>query len=306
MIYRISLLSITFVVIFFLGFISANAQTLFREQSQTTGSNYSVSIESWTTDGKFRMFGGPPEPANNKWELTHPLDGNIIEAKVTLGIINSPQSISLSLGGGTAKKGTIVDTDWDANSFISDKSLSTSKADLIVGAISTEYKFSKIKVPFDLFGSISYSFFNIDADYRDATIVVDNYNPVNISAQGKWQVYNLGYSGLEFGARARKQFIQYVSGEVGLDFGFVSADYRGTRYPNTNITQYESIFTTGWTLGYRLNLNFNYERLQLQAGYRFKTYRTKGKDERGTDWSGSWERLDSDLKGISLACGLRF
>jgi len=256
------------------------------------------------------MHGGKAN-APNTWELTHPIDGNILEALFTVcPEKDSPYLFNISLGSGNIKKGTIRDTDWDGNGVVSDLSYSTSQGNTFISSLSVDYRVTDIKKPYGLDLTFTYDYLMISADYRDGVSVVVSYTPTSILTPVKWQIYDLVYSGLEIGIKGKSDILEKLSMEASLGYTpFLEAEYKGVRYPD-NIPvpkEREYIIARGSALSYQLCLNYNLvNQFSVQFGYKYKAYHTKGKDQPGTPWAGDWEELDSDFKGCFFGAGIKF
>lgn len=288
---------------------NAYSQVIISEQSSVfSDSDYKISISEWITLGDFRMHGGPPG-ANNTWELTHPIDGGMTQILVSYTEKkNSPYTVNIALGGGNIRQGTIRDTDWDASGVVSDLSYSTSNGETSGFYFSTDYRVTDIKEPYEFYFTFGYNYLDISADYRNAVIAIYNYAPTNTAVTMKWQVYDLLYQGLDIGVKGKSEVLTdlLLSGSLGYA-PFTMAEYKGTRYPGTIFEQKEHIVAYGSALNYELKLSYNLSsRLIIDGGYRYNAYRTKGKDQSDSAWSGSWEDLDTDFRGFLFGCALRF
>ena len=284
-------------------------QTLISEQSSVfSDSDYKISISEWITRGDFRMHGGPPG-ANNTWELTHPIDGGMTQILfVYTENKNSPYTVNIALGGGNIRQGTIRDTDWDAGGVVSDLSYSTSNGETLSFSFTTDYLITDIKEPYEFYLTFGYNYLDISADYRNALTTVSSYTPTSILTPIKWQIYDLLYQGLEIGVKGKSEVLTdlLLTGSLGYA-PFTMAEYKGTRYPGTIFEQKEHIVAYGAALSYELKLSYNLSsQLIVDGGYRYNAYRTKGKDQPDSAWSGSWEELDTDFKGFFFGCALKF
>jgi hypothetical protein len=290
---------------------SINSQTLISEKSSAfPDTNYKISLEQWMPKGNFRMHGGP-KTLSNTWELTHPIDGNILQV-LFQGIPekDSPYLINISLSSGNIKKGSISDTDWDGNGVVSDLSYSTSQGDIFISSFAVDYCVTDIKQPYELNLTFAYNYLRTSVDYRNPIIVIDDYVPTHTILAIKWEVYNMVYEGLEIGIKGKSNISTNLSVEAYLGYTpFVGAEYKGTRYPGTTSEQTEHIISSGNALSYELRLSCNLvNQFYIQSGYKYTTYRTKGKDQSDGYWKwiGSREELDADFKGFFFGLGINF
>lgn len=271
--------------------------------------NYKISITHWITTGNFKMYGGPPT-AFNTWKLAHPLDSNLTRALLTYTPPedDSPYRIRVSMGGGYIKEGTIRDTDWNANGIISNLSYSASKGDITNSSLFVDYMVTEPKSDYETYVTFGYNYLKISSNYRDALTTIYNYTSVSIQSQMKWQIYDLVYQGIEAGVKVKHNLIKNLSLETSAGFSpFVRAQYRGIRYPNTIYHQHEHILAKGNAFNGEVSANYNvYKQFTVEGGYRYQTYRTKGTDQPGTPWSGSWDELTSDFKGFFFGGGWKF
>jgi len=223
---------------------------------------------------------------------------------------NSPYTINIALGGGNIRQGTIRDTDWDGNGVVTDLSYSTSKGETLGFSFTTDYLITDIKEPYEFYLTFGYNYLDISADYRNALTTVSSYTPTSILTPIKWQIYNLLYQGLEIGVKGKSEVLTglLLFGSLGYA-PFTMAEYKGTRYPDDIPVpaKKEHIVAYGAALSYELKLSYNLSgRLMVDGGYRYNAYRTKGEDQPGTAWAGSWEELDTDLKGFFFGSTLKF
>lgn len=257
------------------------------------------------------MHGGPAG-ASNTWELTHPLDGSILETQFSFrSPKESPYLINIGLGGGNIKKGTVRDTDWD-DGAVTHLSYSTSQGDTLMASLSFDYRLTDIKEPSELDVTFAYNYLSISANYRDAHTIIYEKNPVDDYLLIKWQIYDLVYEGIELGIKGKSEILKGLFLEATLGYTpFVTAEYKGRRYPD-NIpvpTQKEHIIAKGGALNYQINLDYHLsEQFLIQGGYRYSAYRTKGEDQSDGYWKwvGSRENLDSDFKGCFFGAGIKF
>ncbi|MBI5778809.1 MAG: hypothetical protein HZA49_05080 [Planctomycetes bacterium] len=288
---------------------TAYSQVLISEKSSAfSDSDYKISISEWVTRGDFRMHGGPPS-ADNIWELTHPVDGGMTQLQFSYTEKkNSPYTMNISLGGGNIRQGTIRDTDWDAAGVVSDLSYSTSNGETLNFSFTTDYLITDIKEPYEFYLTFGYNYLDISADYRNAVIAIDTYVPTSTLVIMKWQVYDLLYQGLEIGVKGKSEVLADLLLTGSLSYApFTMAEYKGTRYPGTGFDQKEHIIAYGSTLNYEIKLSYDLSnQLIIDGGYRYSAYRTEGKDQPDSAWSGSWENLDADFKGFFFGSTLKF
>jgi hypothetical protein len=257
------------------------------------------------------MHGGPPN-AFNTWKLAHPLDSNLTRVLFTYTPPDndSPYRINVSMGGGYIKEGTIRDTDWSGNGIISDLSYSTSKGDVTNSSISVDYMVTEPKSDYETYITFGYNYLNIASNYQDGHIVISDAAPVDIYVwqDRKWQIYNLVYHGIEAGVKVKHNIINDLSLETSAGFSpFVRAQYKGIRYPNTIYHQHEHILAKGNAFNGEVSVSYNvFKQFTVDGGYRYQTYRTKGTDQPGTPWAGSWDELTSDFKGFFFGGGWKF
>ncbi|MEW6026552.1 MAG: hypothetical protein AB1599_04590 [Planctomycetota bacterium] len=277
------------------------------DESQKT--NYKVSVTEWITTGNFKMYGGPPN-ALNTWKLAHPLDSDLTDVSFTYTPPedDTPYRIHLSLGGGSLLQGTIRDTDWDANGVLQYLSYSESNGDVTDFSLSLDYRVTDPGDDYRVDLMFGYDYLKISANYRDALTTVWNYTPVITPSVGKWQVYNLLFQGIEAGAKARYDVLSGLFVETSAGFSpFVRAQYKGIRYPNTIYKQREHILAKGNAFDGEASVNYDISRrFSVKGGYRYQTYRTKGKDQPNTPWAGSWDELTSNFKGIFFGVDWKF
>lgn len=291
--------------------VNLYSQTLISEKrSPFSDGAYRISISEWITKGDFRMHGGP-KGYSNTWELTHPIDGGMTQILFSYTEKkNSPYTINISLGGGNIRQGTIRDTDWNGNGVVTDLSYSTSNGETLGFSFTTDYQITDITEPYEFYLTFGYNYLDISSNYQDGHIVISGTIPVNIYAwqDRKWQIYNLLYQGLEIGVKGKSEILTdlLLSGSLGYA-PFTMAEYKGTRYPGTIFKQKEHIVAYGAALSYELKLSYALSnQLGIDGGYRYNVYRTKGKDQADSVWSGSWEDLDTDFKGFFFGCSLQF
>lgn len=266
-----------------------------------------VSAAEWLAKGDFRMLGHPAGAAN-RWELKHPSDTNLgiltLSAKSTDE--RTPYLISLSLGQGAIKKDTVRDTDWDTNGTVSDLSYSTSSGDTYLIHYRLGYKLTSQYQPANrpvIYFTLGRIYLKNKADYRDPTVTVASYVPVNNSWTEKWQFYTIRYEGNEMGITGASPIYDDKL-TLGISFGYtpyLAATYNGLRYPERPTTQQQSeyISASGDALTYEVNLKYRPSRnLSLAGGYRYLRFRSEGKDQPGTAWAGSEEKLDTNYKGF--------
>jgi len=273
--------------------------------------NYKISITHWITTGNFKMYGGPPN-ALNTWKLAHPLDSNLTRVLLTYTPPeeDSPYRIHVSMGGGYINEGTIRDTDWNANGIINDLSYSTSNGDVTNSSLAVDYRVTEPKNDYDVYVTFGYNYLKISSNYKDGHIVISDMLPVDIYAwqDRKWQIYDLVYQGIETGVKVKYGLTKDLSLETAAGFSpFVRAQYRGIRYPNTIFHQHEHILGKGNAFNGEVSVSYNvFRQFTVDGGFRYQTYRTKGTDQPGTPWAGSWDELTSDFKGFFFGGGWKF
>ncbi|OGT19547.1 MAG: hypothetical protein A2V90_01390 [Gammaproteobacteria bacterium RBG_16_57_12] len=253
-------------------------------------------------EGQFDMTGGPRGSANI-WNLNHPVDGAMNGLSVE---IISPHKASLEINyrSGDFDLGTLTDTDYDAAGVISHLSYSTSRGDSSQWEINYFMRLRGEEAE-DSFIDLGVGYLSIEnqAGYYDPLIVVDWYTPMAISWAENWNNYTLKYRGLRLGLRGN------VPVEQGLAFnwavGFIpslEADYTGLRYPERPPADQrpEKIIADGRAYDGDMSLRFTPRpHLAIAAGYKYLNLETDGEDV-GTAWAGSWEQLDTVMKGPYL------
>lgn len=314
------------------------------------GVDLSLGLGLWPASGDFAMTGGPPDAANS-WNLTHPVDSDMLILSASMGPL-SGLSLDLSYGFGDIKNNTITDTDFDSTGSITDLSYSTSsgetelftldirarligKGSVLTGlgwghgrgrisggrgakagkATGVRQRDMHRQGPSDKGrepqGSGNYldlvlGYFRLEnsAQYRDPTIVVNNYAPASISWEELWLEYDLEFSGLRLGLTGQLSMLEFLS--IGLSAVYlpsVDADYEGLRYPerSAGLQQREKINADGDGVDLEAALSLrSMDRLLVETGYRYLDIETKGEDAEGTAWAGSSEELDLDFKGPFL------
>lgn len=298
------------------------------KQSSALGDfGYNLSLDQWQSEGNFRMLGGPPN-AGNRWELTHPVDSNILlwsfeiypisrkyELSKEILNISDPYYFSVSFGQGDINNGIIRDTDWDANGTVSDLSYSTShgKNELFLSKVGFRLTGDSSLHPANrpvLYFTLGYFYLKQTARYYDPLMTISNYNPVNISWTENWDTYDLLYSGNEIGFTGHSMITSKLNLDISMGYiPSLIASYDGLRYPErvTSSQRPEEISATGDGFNYTIGLAYQpVKNLSIQAGYRYIHLWTQGEDQPGTSWSGSWEKLSTDLKGLSFGITYNF
>lgn len=278
------------------------------ESSAFSGADYKFSLSQWMTRGDFRMYGGPPK-ADNTWELIHPLDGGI--TKIELSYVEKKKSdytINISINAGNIRRGVIRDTDWDSLGVVSDLSYSTSNGNTFGLSFSSDYLITDYSEPYAFFISVGYNYQNISVDYRNPVIKIDSYVPTDSAYTIKWQVYDLVSQALEFGVKGRSGIGVDLDMSASLGYApFAMLEYKGTRYPGTGFDQKEHIVAYGGALSYELKFSYKLSRqLLFDVGYRYYACRTEGKDQAGSAWAGSREKLQTSFKGLFFGGSLQF
>lgn len=275
-----------------------------------------VSVDQWQSKGNFRMLGGPPN-GYNRWELTHPVDSNILlwSIHITGAKEDAPYFLSYSSGEGDINNGIIRDTDWDSNGTVSDLSYSTSRGKNTINLLKMGFRLTS-DVSFHpanrpvLYFTLGYFHLKQTARYYNPLMTVSNYNPVNISWTENWEEYDLLYSGNEIGFTGHSMITSKLSLDTSLGYiPSLIASYDGLRYPErvTSSQRLEQISATGDGFNYTIGLAYQpVKNLSIQAGYRYIRLWTKGEDQPGTSWTGSWEKLTTDLKGLSFGITYSF
>lgn len=273
-----------------------------------------LSSDYWVTKGDFRMMGGPAA-ASNRWELTHPVDSNIPiwSMRISSQADNMPYYLSYSFGQSSIKDGTIRDTDWDASGVISDLSYSTSRGHFKMNITELGYR---LTAPPSLhpanrpvfYFAMGYLNLTQSANYYDPTVTISSYNPSDISWSERWTRYNLTYSGNEWGIKGYSNFGAKFRFDMALNYlPALSANYDGVRYPERISPKIEQISATGHGSHYKMELLFQpTEHIACRVGYRYVRFWTKGEDDPGTAWAGSWEKLNTNLKGFSIGINVNF
>ncbi|MFH1226397.1 MAG: hypothetical protein V1701_00660 [Planctomycetota bacterium] len=268
-----------------------------------------MSVRQWATKGDFRMLGGPPA-AYNRWELKHPVDTNflVLSTQLISTKDETPFFVSYSFGQGAIKDDTVRDTDWDPNGVVTDLSYSTSRGDNIMHIFKAGYRLTGPESLHPdnrpvIYFTMGYFYLKQSANYYDPTVNISSYNPVNISWVEKWEEYRLIYSGNEIGFKGYSRINKKLS--LDMSFGYMptlSASYDGVRYPNRapGNERAEKIAASGDGLSYSVLLSYKPIRnLSVQLGSQYLRLWTKGQDQRGTAWVGSWEKLSTNHKGLS-------
>ncbi|MFA5794453.1 MAG: hypothetical protein WC980_05225 [Candidatus Brocadiia bacterium] len=268
-----------------------------------------LSLQQWDTKGNFKMLGGPAA-TSNRWELTHPVDTNFLvwSAQFISTKDDAPFYMSYSLGQGAIKEDTVRDTDWDTNGMISDLSYSTSRGHNIIHDFKVGYRLTGPESLHPdnrpvIYFTLGYFYLKQSANYYDPTVTISSYNPVNISWSEKWEKYSLVYSGNEIGFKGFSKISKRLS--LDMSFGYMptlGASYNGLRYPQRppGSERAEEIIATGDGLSYTILISYKPARnLSIQAGSQYLRLWTKGQDQKGTAWAGSWEKLSTNFKGLS-------
>jgi opacity protein-like surface antigen len=292
-------------------------RVIISEKSSSLGDlQVKVSVDQWQSEGNFRMLGGPPDAAN-RWELTHPVDGNILLCSIHISgdKVDAPYFLSYSLGKGAINNGIIRDTDWDANGTVSDLSYSTSRGENTLNLLKMGFRltgdesFHPANRP-SLYFTLGYFHLKQTARYYDPLMTISSYNPVNISWTENWDTYDLLYSGNEIGFTGHSMITSKLNLDISMGYiPSLIASYDGLRYPErvTSSQRPEEISATGDGFNYTIGLAYQpVKNLSIQAGYRYIHLWTQGEDQPGTSWSGSWEKLSTDLKGLSFGITYNF